>query len=129
MMMTLSPSSTWGVKVGLCLPRRRIATIVARRPTTKPFASISTHFFSMSAALAEYVLMRSIHGNRGTGVPAERAFYTLGQVGSMHFRGGMRSQNNAVANRYYGTPLRFSLLWWRNRIGRSGVRHHLVFAV
>jgi hypothetical protein len=29
-------------------------------------ASINTHFFSMSAALAEYVLMRSIHGNRGT---------------------------------------------------------------
>jgi hypothetical protein len=30
---------------------------VARRPTTSPEASIITHFFSMSAAFAEYVLM------------------------------------------------------------------------
>src|SRR5436305_10380643 len=57
--MTLSPSSTWGVKVGLCLPRRRIATIEASRPTMSPLASISTHFFSMSAAFAEYVFMAS----------------------------------------------------------------------
>jgi hypothetical protein len=56
-MMTLSPSSTWGVKVGLCLPRSRIATIVASRPTTRPVASIFTHFFSISAGLAEKVFM------------------------------------------------------------------------
>src|SRR3954464_3978562 len=43
-----------------------------------------------------------IHGNRGTGVPAERAFYTLRQVRSMHFHGGIPFQNNAMANRYYG---------------------------
>src|SRR3954465_13020081 len=61
-MMTLSPSSTWGVKVGLCLPRGGGATMEARRPTTSPLASISTHFFSMSAAFAEYVLMISIRG-------------------------------------------------------------------
>src|SRR5690606_10406248 len=57
MMMTLSPSSTWGVKVGLCLPRRRLATRVARRPTTRPSASISTHFFTPSAGFCEEVVM------------------------------------------------------------------------
>src|SRR5581483_12345967 len=55
-MMTLSPSSTCGVKEGLCLPRKRIATIVARRPTTRPLASIRSHFFSTSAGLVEVVL-------------------------------------------------------------------------
>ncbi len=41
----------------LVLPRRRIATIVARRPTTRPVASMTIHFFSMSAGVAEKVLM------------------------------------------------------------------------
>src|SRR5690349_9983795 len=57
MTMTLSPSSTCGVKVGLCLPRRRLATREARRPTTRPSASISTHFFVTSAGFCEKVFM------------------------------------------------------------------------
>src|SRR5690606_12271193 len=57
MMMTLSPSSTSGVNVGLCLPRRRLATREARRPTTRPSASISTHFFVTSAGFCEKVFM------------------------------------------------------------------------
>src|SRR5690606_211650 len=55
MMMTLSPSSTCGVKVALCLPRRRLAMIVARRPTTRPSASIKIHFFTTSAGFWEKV--------------------------------------------------------------------------
>ena len=72
--------------VGLCLPRRRIATIVARRPTTRPLASISTHFFSMSAALAEYVLMRSIRWKwRLRSASGARASTRRGARASTHF--------------------------------------------
>src|ERR1700751_1832654 len=53
MTMTLSPHSTCGVELALCLPRSRIATIEASRPTTRPSASIMTHFLSTSAGLAE----------------------------------------------------------------------------
>src|SRR5271169_412169 len=54
----------WGVKDGLCLPRRRIATIDASRPTTRPLASMRSHFFSISAVLVEWVLpnMKIIRG-------------------------------------------------------------------
>src|SRR5258707_58333 len=57
MMMTLSPQSTCGVNVGRCLPRKRRATIEASRPTTRPSASIITHFFSISAGFAVKVVM------------------------------------------------------------------------
>src|SRR3546814_4398933 len=59
MMMTLSPQSTCGVKIGLCLPRRILATMLARRPTTSPLASISSHFFSTSDGLADTVVFMS----------------------------------------------------------------------
>src|SRR3984893_17853667 len=55
--MVLSPQSIWGVKEGLCLPRSRIAIIEASRPKTRPSASISSHFLSMSDGLAENVFM------------------------------------------------------------------------
>src|SRR3954468_8638209 len=58
-MTTWSPQSTCGVKLGLCLPRRILATIVARRPTTKPSASIKCHFFSTSCGLADLVVFIS----------------------------------------------------------------------
>ena len=38
---TWSPVSRWGAKVALCLPRRRVATVVARRPSTTPSAGNS----------------------------------------------------------------------------------------
>src|SRR5271157_4825117 len=57
MTMTLSPQSTCGVNDGLCLPRSRIATIEASRPTTSPSASIMTHFLSTSAGFAEKVFI------------------------------------------------------------------------
>ena len=41
------------LNVGLCLPRKRFAMIVATRPTTRPWASIKTHFFSISDDFAE----------------------------------------------------------------------------
>src|SRR5687768_11710401 len=58
-MTTWSPQSTCGVKLGLCLPRRMLATIVASRPTTRPSASIRCHFFSTSAGLAALVVFIS----------------------------------------------------------------------
>src|SRR5438309_5607327 len=59
MMTTWSPQSTCGVKLGLCLPRRMLATIEARRPTTSPSASIRCHFFSTSAGFADLVVFIS----------------------------------------------------------------------
>src|SRR5689334_25308133 len=59
MMTTWSPQSTCGVKLGLCLPRRMLATIVARRPTTRPSASIRCHFFSTSDGFADLVVFIS----------------------------------------------------------------------
>src|SRR6185437_12028336 len=41
----------------LCLPRSRVAMIVARRPSTSPSASISVQPFLMSEGLAEKVLI------------------------------------------------------------------------
>src|SRR6476659_661410 len=58
-MTTWSPQSTCGVKLGLCLPRRMLATIVATRPTTRPSASIRCHFFSTSAGFADLVVFIS----------------------------------------------------------------------
>jgi hypothetical protein len=40
--MTKSPVSSWVVKVGLCLPRKDVATSLARRPRGLPVAS-TTH--------------------------------------------------------------------------------------
>src|SRR6187200_2477210 len=59
MTTTWSPQSTCGVKLGLCLPRRILAIIVATRPTTSPSASIKCHFFSTSAGLADLVVFIS----------------------------------------------------------------------
>src|ERR1700754_4497909 len=59
MITTWSPQSTCGVKLGLCLPRRMLATIVATRPTTRPSASIRCHFFSTSAGFADLVVFIS----------------------------------------------------------------------
>src|SRR6478609_9792537 len=59
MTTTWSPQSTCGVKLGLCLPRRMLAMIVATRPTTRPSASIRCHFFSTSAGLADLVVFIS----------------------------------------------------------------------
>src|SRR6478735_9933870 len=58
-MTTWSPQSTCGVKLGLCLPRRMLAMIVATRPTTRPSASIRCHFLSTSAGLADLVVFIS----------------------------------------------------------------------
>src|ERR1700676_5293699 len=54
--------------MGLCLPRNRMATSEASLPTTRPSASIITHFFSTSAGLAEKVFMSDpLWGGRQTG--------------------------------------------------------------
>ena len=46
-----------GVYIARCLPFRRIAMWEARRPSTTPDASISTHSCLSSSAFAEYVFM------------------------------------------------------------------------
>src|SRR6478672_1455775 len=54
-MITKSPMSMWGAKVGLCLPRRRLAVWTARRPRTTSVASMTSHSRWMSAGLGLYV--------------------------------------------------------------------------
>ena len=91
--------------MGLCLPRSRIATIEASRPTTKPSASIMTHFLSTSAGLAEKVfIFASIMEARRQGPAgalgaiypaARRAVNTGEQVFLQYF--------NDMGIRYYAT--------------------------
>src|ERR1700734_4075742 len=57
----LSPQSTCGVNCGLCLPRRRLATMAARRPSTSPSASIRTQSFFTSAGFSEIVVFIILH--------------------------------------------------------------------
>src|SRR5262245_27100670 len=59
MTTTWSPQSTCGVKLGLCLPRRMLAMMVATRPTTRFSASIRCHFFSTSAGFTDLVVFIS----------------------------------------------------------------------
>src|SRR6476469_2645527 len=54
-MMTKSPVSTCGAKVGLCLPRSRIAVWLGGRPRTTSVASITCHVRSTSPGLGVYV--------------------------------------------------------------------------
>ena len=56
MMITLSPVSIFGVKVGLCFPLSNLAASVATLPSGLSVASIIYHFLSTSRGLAEYVL-------------------------------------------------------------------------
>jgi len=49
--ITLSPQSTCGAQIGLCLPRSNVDTSVARRPSTTSDASTTSHARSMSLAL------------------------------------------------------------------------------
>jgi hypothetical protein len=50
--MTKSPVSMCGVNIGLCLPRRILATSVASRPRTIPLASTTNQRCSMSLGVA-----------------------------------------------------------------------------
>ena len=64
---TLSPQSTCGVNCGLCLPRRRLAMMTARRPSTTPSASISTQSFFTSAGFSERVVFSIAVGSMRSG--------------------------------------------------------------
>src|SRR5262245_7509872 len=53
--ITWSPASTCGAHVGLCLPRSKVATSLATRPSTAPSASTTCHARAMSPGLGLYV--------------------------------------------------------------------------
>src|SRR5690606_15411382 len=55
MTMTKSPPSTCGAKVGLCFPRSRLATWLARRPRTTSVASTTYQSRWTSPGLGVYV--------------------------------------------------------------------------
>src|SRR5699024_3901003 len=65
MMMTLSPQSTFGAKVGLPLPRSRSAAVTARRPSTTSVASMTYHLRVMSPLFGwKVVTLDSCRSNR-----------------------------------------------------------------
>src|SRR5215213_3204104 len=64
--MTKSPVSMWGVKVGLCLPRRTLAIWTARRPTTSPVPSMCSHSGLAVAGVASVVLLGMAESARAT---------------------------------------------------------------
>src|SRR5690242_11239839 len=95
-----------------------MATMVARRPTTRPLASISTHFFVTSAGLAEKVFMTDFRGGgdrRARRRTARRCRESAG-AGQCHV-----AHNAAAITKGYnygiGTPPKISRIW--NGIGRG----------
>src|SRR6266702_6028142 len=70
--MTWSPVSAWGAKIGLCLPRRILATSEASRPSTTPSASMTYQRRSMSRGFGEKVFIGIQKGGRST---ADTAVY------------------------------------------------------
>src|SRR4029450_4378809 len=65
MTITWSPVSTWGAKIGLCLPRRMRATWAASRPRTWPSASTTYQSRVRSRARGENVRLAG-EGMRAT---------------------------------------------------------------
>src|SRR4029453_6351424 len=65
MMITWSPVSTWGAKIGFCLPRRMRATWAASRPRTWPSASTTYQSRVRSRARGENVRLAG-EGMRAT---------------------------------------------------------------
>src|SRR5712691_1577300 len=55
--MTPSPVSRWGVYSGLCLPRSRLATRVAKRPKTTVSASTRCHLWWMDLTAGKNVVI------------------------------------------------------------------------
>src|SRR5713226_6150295 len=55
--MTPSPVSRWGVYSGLCLPRSRLATRVAKRPKTTVSASTRCHLWWMDLTAGKNVFI------------------------------------------------------------------------
>merc|ERR1719446_1239490 len=72
-MMTQSPMSAPGVKMGLCLPRRSLATSDAIRPRRMPSASTTNHFLfsmAMSEALGIHVFCLGIRPRPSFAAPS-----------------------------------------------------------
>src|SRR5688500_6501351 len=67
MTTTWSPVSRCGEKLGLCLPRSRLATSDARRPSTTPSASTSHHSRVISLGLVTWVFIPVLLSAPGTG--------------------------------------------------------------
>lgn len=68
-MITLSPTSAPGVKVGLSLPMRILAHSDAIRPRRRPSASTTYHFLlsaAMSAAFGNHVFCPAVGGSEAT---------------------------------------------------------------
>src|SRR3712207_1580833 len=95
MTTTKSPVSTWGVKIGFSLPRRRLAALTATRPSTWSLASMIHHLRGTSLALAENVFIR-----------AERARKLRASAG-MSTAGAAESTGTAAAYNHYNEPLAF----------------------
>src|SRR5260370_40810586 len=98
--------------------------MVASRPTISPLASIITHFFSISAGLAEKVLMANTSGKtneRGCARPAAHTPSILDGQRSPEFK-MMQLQYVALMVFSYRSELRTL----SNLPGRNWIGHHML---
>src|SRR3712207_1592951 len=115
MTTTKSPVSTWGVKIGFSLPRKRFAAFTATRPSTWLLASMIHHLRGTSLALAENVFMA-----------AERArnVWVTGWGVNRRFRSLQRAKGGtAAAYKSHNEPLAFHLRFPRRHLRARGIRH------
>src|SRR5262245_37882276 len=101
--------------------------MLASRPTTRPVASIITHFFSMSAGLAENVFMTRLPADPGA--VGNAGSYTCGRpaVNAPAKIISSPSQCLTIMVLYYLRPSSDAIR--RDRIGRGDVGGWLVLAV
>src|SRR5205809_1359795 len=94
--MTWSPVSTWGAKIGLCFPRRTLATSEASRPSTAPSASTTYQRRSMSRARGEKVLEVVVMTVEKRPEAADQAVYRRGLAIVMRNAIGARKAAEAI---------------------------------
>src|SRR6476620_5307357 len=117
MTMTKSPPSTFGVNVGLCLPRSSLAASTASRPSTTSVASRTYHERVVSPAFGVYVgTARTFSSSRvGPGDPG------AGQVWAADCLGDRRRPEVPASQR---TPT-WQLTCGRHRRSKRAFRHEL----
>src|SRR6266849_4890005 len=84
---TKSPQSAWGVKMGLCLPRRTLAMVVAARPSTLSFRSKTTQLRWTVCLLPIAVFMRPFSPKGGVVYWIWGSVSTFGPLGILPKKG------------------------------------------
>src|SRR5436305_9249174 len=106
---TKSPQSAWGVKIGLCLPRRTLAMVVAARPSTSSFTSMTTQLRWTVCLLPITVFMRPFSKRRGSVLDPEQRVNVRRPPDSSR-KGGCPCRSGALAAGFGGGFSLFPLL-------------------